>query len=451
MFDPFFFAEQRACMFSKILRCFAYFGPLSRKSSGKVRPSANEDMHLAMYADEDDILTPEFIRTYQHVHFKGSDLLTVEEALRSEGEVTHINKSVILRPGKNRAIVHQIHEAYGYRPSHPSVWYLNVWEFCMYWKIQQFGSGQTMANLDQSNQLLFPDKPELQKLRRAFFLARRHRPRIPAPYQTKLPKPGRDSKDEIGRLLSIYLRPWTLLKEQASVQVPYLADLNKPGQRKEKQKATGSRQESGKQGYWEAWLEYIQGNVVSRHQCRIIQQFMAVTGAVNSEPGVVDVEEQVPEQKDFDKPVWDWEGVQRILTAMGHGTEETEGGRPKERKINSAMDRSLQIGAALWAANDKPWPDDLLFGGNLPSDSMLGRKKAEAKPGHAQGTGSSLYAAFMKVNADAWLCKLSTEELCPNTQQLNFLKQVIDRTQREAEEEFANLAPGPFVSTGVNY
>ena len=375
--------------------------------NSKVRRSANEDMHLAMYADEDDILSPEFIRTYQHVSFRGCDLLKAEEALQSEGETKYINKSVILRPGKDRAVVHHIHEAYGYRPSHPSVWYLNVWEFCMYWEMKPFGCGQTMANLDPAKQLLFPDRPELQQLRRAFFLARRFRSRIPAPHQTKLPKPGRDSKNEMGRILSIYLRPWTLLKGEASIHVPYLADLDKPRQRREKQEASNNGKQCAKEGYWAAWLEYI----------------------------------QPPGDRELDKAVWDWEAVQRVLKSMSHGPEEPASGASKGKKT-SAMDQSLQIGATLWAANDKPWPDDLLFGGNLPSESMLSSKKPKAKPGHANDAGNSLYAAFVKVNADAWLDQLCAEKLCPNAQQLIFLKQVIERTQREAEEELENLAPG---------
>ena len=44
------------------------------------RRSANQDMYLAMYAEDHDVLTPEFIRAYEHVTFNGWDCLQAEKA-----------------------------------------------------------------------------------------------------------------------------------------------------------------------------------------------------------------------------------------------------------------------------------------------------------------------------------------------------------------------------------
>ena len=37
-------------------------------------------MYLAMYAEDHDVLTPEFIRAYEHVTFNGWDCLQAEKA-----------------------------------------------------------------------------------------------------------------------------------------------------------------------------------------------------------------------------------------------------------------------------------------------------------------------------------------------------------------------------------
>ena len=62
--------------------------------------------------------------------------------------------------------------------------------------------------------------------RENWILLRRLRPKVQCPENTPLPI-RRISKDARARILSIYLRPWTLSRKMATADVPFLLDLAK--------------------------------------------------------------------------------------------------------------------------------------------------------------------------------------------------------------------------------
>ena len=51
------------------------------------------------------------------------------------------------------------------------------------------------------------------------------RPFAPCPEDTPLPS-RKNTKEHRAKLLSIYLRPWTLVPEDGTVEVPFLTDIN---------------------------------------------------------------------------------------------------------------------------------------------------------------------------------------------------------------------------------
>ena len=73
--------------------------------------------------------------------------------------------------------------------------------------------------------LCLPDLTALQTLRHEWVLRRRARPLIPCPERTPMPSRTMDHNDR-ARLLSVYLRPWTLHRELSSFVVRHLADLD---------------------------------------------------------------------------------------------------------------------------------------------------------------------------------------------------------------------------------
>lgn len=346
-------------------------------------------MRLSMYASETDVLTPEFIRTYQHVAFNGTNLLRAEEAVCKE-ERPEVVKHAILHPQGERETVGFDHQFYGFRPQVTSVWYLNAWEFCMYWEVKRFKKKQGVQDLQGPDELAFPDTPRLQQFRKTWFLHRRHRLRIPTTYRTKLPKARRDSKEEQGRLYSVYLRPWTLLEEAASAHVPFLGHLGRP--RLAAQHAQGGEQNPLKTGYWENWLFYLRGQVVSRHQCRIIKQFVGITNLVD-----FDCEDLPESQTGASRGVqeahnWTVEQVQRVLQALTATSDESKGKKRKNHQGPTAVEKSLQVGAALWASEQTDWPADLSCEGSLPEDGVRKPiKRQEKARSSSPGQSRSLY------------------------------------------------------------
>ena len=58
----------------------------------QVRRSGNEDMNLAMRADDEDYFNAEFVRTYKHSNFPGYELLK-----RLEERSSKCNKTTVFR------------------------------------------------------------------------------------------------------------------------------------------------------------------------------------------------------------------------------------------------------------------------------------------------------------------------------------------------------------------
>ena len=83
------------------------------------------------------------------------------------------------------------------------------------------------------NVLVFPERKlgkgksqrDYNQFRVSWLLIRRDRPCVPCPEMTPLPG-KKDSKPFKAKLFSVYLRPWTMVQQEATVDVPYLADLD---------------------------------------------------------------------------------------------------------------------------------------------------------------------------------------------------------------------------------
>ena len=203
--------------------------PPRRCARPEVRRSANEDMHLAMYALDHDVLTPEFIRTYEHVTFHGWDYLQAEKASTTKVLDPELTKHTVIPTEVRKHMLGTDAEFYGCRPRVEAVWHLNPFEFTMYWGVPRFAGTCSIESISGPDQLCFPDEPGLADLRQHWYIHRRRRVHIPAPHRTHIPKVGRDNKETRGRLYSVYLRPWTLLPQLCSEEVPYLGSLGHSG------------------------------------------------------------------------------------------------------------------------------------------------------------------------------------------------------------------------------
>ena len=66
-----------------------------------------------------------------------------------------------------------------------------------------------------------------EAFRQCWVILRRTRPVVPCPENTPLTRRF-DSREKKATLLSVYLRPWTLIKEYGTLEVPYLPNLKEP-------------------------------------------------------------------------------------------------------------------------------------------------------------------------------------------------------------------------------
>ena len=75
---------------------------------------------------------------------------------------------------------------------------------------------------------VFPQRPKAgvlyERFRNTWFLKRRHKPLVPCPENTPLPNSKMESEKR-SKIFSLYLRAWTLVEDESSVEVPFIKDL----------------------------------------------------------------------------------------------------------------------------------------------------------------------------------------------------------------------------------
>ena len=124
-----------------------------------------------------------------------------------------------------------------------------------------------------------------------------------------------------GRLYSVYLRPWTLLPQLCSEEVPYLGSLGQTGP----DRRFHGKQSVAPTAYWMNWCRYLQ-NVVSEHQLRIIQQFVSITATSDGELEGGNVPDAAPKIHSPNAPEWDLDTVQKVLNMLKKKETQTKGG-----------------------------------------------------------------------------------------------------------------------------
>eukprot|EP00973_Karenia_brevis_P083774 11626044-Karenia_brevis.AAC.1 len=70
----------------------------------------------------------------------------------------------------------------------------------------------------------FPERQDVPTMRHTWMMVRRLRPVVPCPHMC--PLPNRQTPVKNCKLLSVYLRPWTLVRKAATAEVPFLGFLN---------------------------------------------------------------------------------------------------------------------------------------------------------------------------------------------------------------------------------
>ena len=284
------------------------------EGKGILRVCTEEFMLSSQYKPHDP-LAAEFIRTFRHQHFNGKCYLDRYDAVCEKKKTVDI--TVLLpRNGLGQDVPDQV-SLYGFRDVVPDMFFLSPWEFCQWYYPHRLRApsatydwtkltARGKARLEQeerkdikwvpgtdfvmaeekiaADSSLFPYPPwqrffshetlAYSKFRQTWILRRRLVPMVPCP--ERCPLPGRRmSKDVRAKLLSVYFRPWTLVRTVATVIVPYLPDLRKS---RESLSSDGTdvsestAENAARSGIRKSWKEYMQH--VLPHAKPQLQNFM---------------------------------------------------------------------------------------------------------------------------------------------------------------------------------
>ena len=110
-----------------------------------------------------DPFNAEFIRTYRTVSFPGQRFLQVLDS-ELKAEASRVRRGVLPKraaPVQNETVsTYHIEEIYGYRGRDPRVYYLNPWEFVMYWEVERIPIPKANAAPDDAGSLsIWVEKP----------------------------------------------------------------------------------------------------------------------------------------------------------------------------------------------------------------------------------------------------------------------------------------------------
>ena len=228
---------------------------------GTIR-TAVESANLSLYAKNKDILKAECIRTFPHVNFPASLLLKREEIETLKVAGTSII-AALYRDGNTRARMYA--EAtfdlmYGFRGSEDEVDVLSPYEMILLYSMERicppnpnneknratwtdegneyrracrdtnqnakYKPGEHYKATPAKGRILLPDIDALHGLRHSWCWERRRRLHLPTWSFSKVPQ-AEYSPEENARLLSVYMRPWTLNPMESTKSNPLLALLGK--------------------------------------------------------------------------------------------------------------------------------------------------------------------------------------------------------------------------------
>lgn len=394
-------------------------------------------MNLAMRADDEDYFNAEFVRTYKHSNFPGYELLKrLEERCGKCSKKTVFKERIIPcvdeKVRQERLLVGHFCDFYGYRPNLDKLLYLSPWEFCMYWEVKRYDKDVNRYNLQVPDQVPYPDSPGLEALSSVWYLQKRFCLAVPAPMRTKVPRRDRDGGEEAARLYCVYMRPWTLVPEHASYHVPLIEDLDYVPNRRLR-----GKQPEQPRTFLAAWKWYIDGNIVSKHQKKLIEQFMSICDCASSERDV-DLPEDIADQVPIKKQAWDLKDLHAVF-------ECAEPRKPAKRKfdhVSASVQDALEIGAALWNPSRLPWEETLQGDGHIPENPAMPTRRKRRPKQALDGSASQFYPGFNVLDVARWFDSLKEQLIQLNSEQLLYLRKVARRLQTEAMEDFQNTPQG---------
>ena len=268
---------------------------------------ATEEFLLSSRYKPHDPLAAEFIRTFRHQNFPGKFFLDRYDALTAK--LSQVDVRIILpKQAVGKGVVDVV-SLYGFRPPNSDVFFLSPWEYVQWLRAERLrrpsaeynwtkwtAAGKSkFANKGASADFMpgedfvlnedvlkkeplvytFPEAAQLfqgqapatyAQFRQTWLLRKRQRPLVPAPEVCPMPN-RRKSKAARCKILSVYLRPWTLFPRAATMEVPFLANLHLT-----RHELTLNPEERSEGSMRAAWKEYTQQ--LLPHAFRQVRNFM---------------------------------------------------------------------------------------------------------------------------------------------------------------------------------
>ena len=423
-----------------------------------VRPLTEEVM-LASFWDGDEPTSAECIRSFAVVPFVGCEWIAQYDKAK---QVRHR-----VKPTHHRQAHLKSSDLYGWRGQDPRLRYLSPWEFTALWEVQRLqpplqqksdlsewlpgcGAGPEPADgwqfgcdyrwkqhiLADSSKHLVPLPSRASTAAGAdYYFVRRAAPLVPYPTSCPLPKADM-SKDQQARLLNIYLRPWTLAGDDATLHVPHIQALDMPisDRRKQPSHRCFGKTSVGHRSHHSAWNDYIRHHIVSANAARTISNFLAAAECSPDDVEEAHVQAGTKPDREVDTSWVDMTTVQRLTAG--------EGFQYSKRSAQTVQSLVHDWTTPQTSTNNQGTRQ---FSTGLPDPGPAPATGAAGTNPFAQQTQpprpvAMNYGTFRLDTARTWLQALNLPGLtpAPNQQQKQVLTAVVERCHAEAVEERAD-------------
>jgi len=477
-----------------------YSRRLGRDLEGKgILRTSTEATNLAIHANiEYDVLKAECIRTFPTVTFPATLLLKREEI--ETHKVPGASIITAVHHGgqvSKRAFADAPFDLlYGFRGSEHDVDLLSPYEMLLHWSMVHITPPTTSGEDGMSkftdaglaykeeckvskqkpsyepglhyiavaapNRILMPELPALGTLRHRWVWERRFRLHLPVWNFSRVPH-GKLSPEENARLLSVYMRPWTLNQHdvtESNVLLPKLRECmlidtqttnqtvdkrNDTPQKRRRQRAKGAETKgtppTTRLSYAATWLQYIEGHIVSESNRHYIMNLLSATAARVIEHDI----ESGGSSSESDMDRWKGNAGSMDLvhkTLRGIAAHDGDEGRFGVGRYAA----SIRMGRSLWEtpplnASERLRVKERLFdNGTYPDTKDTLKAALQAMQANDDRTAPFQYKtqpfAFLTVKEYGtrirdWLQKIEQSKEPPTREQMSLIKRVADRVLHE--------------------
>ena len=203
--------------------------------------------------------------------------------------------------------------------------------------------------------LAFPDIPELQKIRHTWILVRNERPLVPSFCKAPMPNRNSGSEERNARIVMTYFHPFTMQKDIHIEDVPHVSALR-----------------GEHEGWEQALLTWLSGNVLTHEARNIIQNFFLVA-QMRPEfvPDANKNDEDIFSDEEIDREKTD---VQSLLYTHTGATRINDEEENMADEINANKSRdAMQRASRMWAERS-PKQESAV---ELKKDRIVQRKYSE--------------------------------------------------------------------------